>query len=276
MTASALARYGANPAEAYANTFVPTIAEPVLPPLLECAALRPGERVLDVACGTGVVARASAARVGPTGHVAGLDITEAMVAVARQTPQTSGVTIDWRQGDAGALPYDDGSFDAVLCQMGVMFFSDRLGALTEMRRVLAPGGRVVIGTPGPIPPLFTSLDAALVEHVNADLGGFVRTIFSLDTVDALTGLMRAAGFEDVNGSTYRTLLQFPEPRDFLWQYIASTPLGEPVAAAPDRAQDALEAAVVESWQPAVKDGLLPCDLTMILASARPADHGARH
>src|SRR5690606_18640620 len=122
--------------------FVPAIARPAADPLLAAADLRPGERVLDVACGTGVIARLAAAEVGPDGAVAAIDLAPDMIEVARREPAPSGTAIDWHVGDAAALPFDDAGYDAVLCQMGLMFMTDRPAALAEMRRTLRPGGRL--------------------------------------------------------------------------------------------------------------------------------------
>ena len=110
-----------------------------------CRKVDPGDRVLDVGCGTGVLARAAADRVAADGQVTGLDLNEGMLAVAqRLRPQ-----IDWRQGDATHLPFADESFDVVMSQFALMYFPDRPAALKEMARVLRPGGRLVIAVWGP-------------------------------------------------------------------------------------------------------------------------------
>ena len=96
-----------NAAKRYERWVVPFISGPWVPPLLDLVALRPGERVLDVACGTGVVSRLAARRVAPSGSVIGLDLNEGMLSVAGQLPLPPGLTIDWRQGSALALPFAD-------------------------------------------------------------------------------------------------------------------------------------------------------------------------
>src|SRR5262245_65938691 len=108
--------------------------------------MKPGDRVLDVACGTGVLAREAADRVGPTGRVTGLDLNEAMLAVARRLRSE----IDWRQGDAAKLPFEEGTFDVVVSQFALMFFPDQAAALREMWRVLAPRGRLVVAVCAPV------------------------------------------------------------------------------------------------------------------------------
>src|SRR5688572_27748780 len=118
-------------AEVYESKFVPAVFAEWAPHLVEAAGVAPGQAVLDVACGTGVVARTAADRMGGKGRVVGLDLNDGMLAVAgRLRPD-----IEWRQGDAAELPFDAGSFDVVLCQSALMFFPDRARALREMARV---------------------------------------------------------------------------------------------------------------------------------------------
>ena len=100
--------------------------------LVEVAALRPGERVLDVACGTGVVARLAAQQVGTAGQVTGVDLNAGMLAVARALSPPPGATITWVEGSAVAIDLADVQFDVVLCQQGLQFFPDQPAALWEM------------------------------------------------------------------------------------------------------------------------------------------------
>ena len=118
-------------AEIYESTFVPALFGEWATVLVERSGVAPGQAVLDVACGTGVVARAAADRMGRAGQVTGVDLNPAMLAVARRLRSD----IDWRQADAAALDLPDGSFDVVLCQSGLMFFPDVVQALREMGRV---------------------------------------------------------------------------------------------------------------------------------------------
>ena len=101
--------YGGSAAEIYERHMVPAIFGPWAEDLVACAAPQPGERVLDVACGTGVVARLVAERVGPAGQVVGLDLTPGMLTVARALPPPQGSMIEWREGNASAIPLADAS-----------------------------------------------------------------------------------------------------------------------------------------------------------------------
>src|SRR5262249_46338280 len=123
--------------------YVRLIMEPWVRCLVDVAALRPAEHALDVACGTGFVARLAADRVAPDGRVVGIDLNAGMIERARKASTAArGTTIEWRTGDAIALPFENAAFDVVLCQQGVQFFPDRVKGLREMRRVLRPGGRL--------------------------------------------------------------------------------------------------------------------------------------
>jgi ubiquinone/menaquinone biosynthesis C-methylase UbiE len=137
MTTVSYRSFTGTAAENYERHFVPKIATPVSVALLETAALRPGERVLDVGCGTGVIARLAAEAVGSSGTVTGLDLTPDMIQIARAVSPS---TIDWHVGDATSLPFADEAYDAVLCQMCLMFMQDRHTAVAEMRRVTPPAG----------------------------------------------------------------------------------------------------------------------------------------
>jgi ubiquinone/menaquinone biosynthesis C-methylase UbiE len=128
-------------AQVYERELVPAIFGPWAPRVLDVAAPAAGEWVLDAACGTGVVARLAAERVGADGRVVGFDLNPGMLTVARSLP-AGGAPIGWVQATAGRLPFPDGSFEVVCCQLGLQFFPDRAAALAEMARVLVAGGRL--------------------------------------------------------------------------------------------------------------------------------------
>jgi ubiquinone/menaquinone biosynthesis C-methylase UbiE len=264
MTSATYRRYSGRAAELYQSFFVPSIATPVSGELLRNAALRPGARVLDVACGTGVVTRAAAEQVGPTGSVTGIDVAPDMIAVAKTIP-AGGAPITWQEADAASLPLPDEFYDVGLCQMGLMFMEDRAGALGELRRVLKRGGRVVINTPGRIQPLFEAMERAIAENLDPGLGAFVRAVFSMHDPRALEGLLQEAGFGDVTSKEYTATFDLPGPAEFLWNYINLTPMGPLVADAPEEARAAIERQVVEAWTPSVVDGRTPVEQPMALA-----------
>jgi ubiquinone/menaquinone biosynthesis C-methylase UbiE len=259
--------YGGNPPANYERFFVPAIGAPVADDLIRIAALRPGERVLDVACGTGVAARLAAQQVGAAGSVAGLDINPGMLAVARSaTPP--GVPIEWHEASAEAMPLPDASFDVVLCQMGLQFIPDKHAALREMLRVLAPGGRLILNVPGPTPRLFSIMAEALSRHVGAEAAGFVDRVFSLHDTTEIQHLVRDAGFHEVSVQADNKPLHLPSPEEFLWQYIHSTPLASAVEQVDEARRGSLERDVIEKWQEFVKDRDLEIQVRMVVATAR--------
>jgi ubiquinone/menaquinone biosynthesis C-methylase UbiE len=259
------ARFNESPAQNYQRYFVPTIGGPVADDLIAAAGLKPGERVLDVACGTGVIARLAAEKVGPDGSVTGLDVNPGMIAVARAaTPE--GLAIDWHEASAESMPLPDESFDVVFCQMGLQFMSNKLAALSEMRRVLVAGGRALINTPGPKPPLFAVMTEELGRHIGPEPARFGEVVFSLNDPDELQELMRAAGFRDASASARPKRLHLPLPADFLWQYTASTPMADGVAGAGEDACEALERSVVDRWQPFVTDDGMDFEVGMTTAT----------
>ena len=259
-------RYAGDLAENYERLFVPVIPAPLAVDLIEAVALRPGERVLDVACGTGVVARLAAGRVGEEGAVAGVDLNAGMLAVARSLAPGA-PSIEWHEGPAEELPLPDESVDVVLCQLGLMFVADKPAALRQMRRVLAPGGRIAIGVPGPAPPLFLDFEAALASHIGPEAGAFVGLVFSLDDPGRLGELVSSAGFRDVAVEARPCSLTLPPPEEFLWQYLSCTPLAPSVAGLSDDGRAALEREVAERWAPFVQDGAIAIELDELVATA---------
>ena len=259
-------QYAAAAAENYEKYFVPAIGEPIARRLVDAAHPIPGERVLDVACGTGIVARLASTAVGPGGTVAGLDANPGMLEVARKlTPDD----IDWHTAPAEDMPLPDASFDLVLCSMGLQFFPDKDQALREMYRVLVPTGRAVWCTPGPTPPLMEAIDDALTHHVGTAASMFVHTVFSLHDPDVARTLMGSAGFEDVEIDTTTVNLRLAPPVDFFWQYVRSTPLVAAVAELDDRARAELEAEVVERCSPFVDgDGSVLSPGLLIVSGVR--------
>jgi ubiquinone/menaquinone biosynthesis C-methylase UbiE len=259
--------YGGNPAANYERFFVPAIGAPLAADLIRLAALRPGERVLDVACGTGVVARLASQQVGDTGTVAGLDFNPGMLAVARSaTPP--GLPIEWLEASAEAMPVPDALFDVVLCQMGLEFVPDKPAALREMWRVLARGGRLILNVPGPTPRLFTIMREALARHVGPDAAGFVDRVFSFHDTAEIQNLFGGAGFHEVSVHSDTKTLRLPAPEAFLWQYVTSTPLAAAMAQLDDDRRGSLERDVVAKWQEFVEDRALVLDVRIVVAKAR--------
>lgn len=259
--------FGGTAPENYQRFFVPAIGKPLAEDLLRRAGLKAGERVLDVGCGTGVVTRLAAEQVGGKGMVAGVDINPGMLAVAKSvTP--SELRIEWHEASADAIPLPNKTFDVVLCQLSLQFVSDRKKALQEMHRVLAPGGRLLLNVPGPADPLFETLADAMGHHISAQAAGFVQATFGLHEETELERLLNGAEFRDVRVQANTRELSLPGAREFLWQYVRSTPLAGIVAEASQEARSALEGEVLAEWSQFEEGDGMTYRQRVVTASAR--------
>ena len=261
------ASVGGSAAERYERELVPAIFGPWADDLVAAAAPRPGERVLDVACGTGVVARAAARQVDVAGTVVGLDLNPERLAVASMLPAGEGAVIAWRAGDAAALPLPERSFDVVVCQQGLQFFPDRAAALREMRRVLVPGGRLALSAWLPIArcPGFAVLAAALDRHIGP---GLLGGPFSLGDAAELRALLAGVGFRDVTISVATRPARFPSAVAFVEGYVAASFLAAPVAQANARARAALVDDACAGLEPYMDAAGLAFPMESHLATAR--------
>lgn len=181
--------------ELFEYVLVPMTFRPWASDFLDRIQPRVSERILDVACGTGIVARLARERLGPDAKITGVDLNPAMIAVARSiAPELA-----WQQGNAQQLPFATGSFDRVTCQQGLQFFPDRALAVREMRRVLADGGRVALSTWRPLEenPFFHALHRLATER----FGPHVDRRFSLGQAGELSALLTSAGFNDIQVET---------------------------------------------------------------------------
>jgi SAM-dependent methyltransferase len=184
------------PAEIYDEKFVPALFGPWGPVVANAAGVAPGQAVLDVACGTGAATTAAAAIVAPIGRVVGLDANPEMLDVARR----KSADIDWREGVAESLPFDDASFDAVISQFGFMFFDDRPRALSEMMRVLKPGGRLAVAVCGPVArsPGYAAFAALLDRLFGEKVGNAFRAPFVLGDAEDLARIAAASDIADAS------------------------------------------------------------------------------
>lgn len=203
-----------NPAETYESYMVPALFAPWAAYLLQSAMPEAGQRVLDVACGTGIVARRAASRLGSGGRASGLDVSPNMLAVARAAAEREGLSIEWREGRAEALPFPDGSMDLVLCQFALMFFADRPAALAEMRRVVGDRGRVVLSVMQGLDrhPFYQALHRTIQRRLGAS---GVEEIFALGDSGQLRALLLEAGFRHVEIEQASMTSRFPSPEGFL-------------------------------------------------------------
>ena len=219
-------------AEAYERYIVQAFMQGWTHALLETANLAAGARVLDVACGTGVVARLVATRIGQKRRVVGVDLNTGMLATARMLPQSpTGVAVEWREGNVTALPFPEATFDAVLCQQGLQFFPDKPAALRDMHRVLVPTGQLVLSVWRGIAhcPWQRSVADALERHVSSEAAMGIRGAFALADKEELRTLITAAGFRAVRIRIDSQVIRYPSLKEFVSGYLSATPVAKVAA-----------------------------------------------
>jgi SAM-dependent methyltransferase len=242
-------------AENYEKNIVPYTMSPFATILLEHASPQPGEFVVDVACGTGAVARQTAPRVGATGSIVALDVNPAMLSVARSLPAPEGAAIDWRDGNALALPLSDDTFDLALCQQGLQFVPDRPAALREIYRVLRPGGRFAVSVWRSLEhqPASQLLWESIARHLNTSTATLLPS-FTLGDAGELRALLESVGFAQVKVTTRSYTVRQPRSPQLITRLLASVAGMVPAyAAAGTEERAALAHAVEREIGPALQN-----------------------
>jgi ubiquinone/menaquinone biosynthesis C-methylase UbiE len=231
---------GNSTAALYEKYLVPAITRKWADDLLGRAQPRAGENVLDLACGTGIVARLASRRMDQ-GHVAGLDLNKGMLAVAR-TISSDGAPIDWIEGSALDLPFEPGTVDLVLCQLGLQFLPDQERALREMRRVLSPTGRLALSVYSPIErtPGANAFVLAVDRVLGPDASRIKRGEHSFNKPQELRDLLTGAGFAKVEVHTVVQQIAFPSALDYVSFQLLATPMA---ALLSDRTESDRQAAI---------------------------------
>jgi SAM-dependent methyltransferase len=209
-------------AELYEARFVPAIFAEWAPLLADIAGVRAGHSVLDVACGTGIVARTVADRLAGNGRVVGVDLNDGMLAVARRVRPD----LQWRQGDVTALPFADGQFDVVLCQMALMFFPDRAGALRQMARVARPGGVVALAVPASLDeqPAYGPFVEMAARVAGTEALSLLSTYWACGDPRELRSAVNGAGLEVTEFRTHAGTARFASPDELTATEVEASPL----------------------------------------------------
>ncbi|MEX5298350.1 methyltransferase domain-containing protein [Kocuria sp. CPCC 205292] len=209
-------------AEVYEAQFVPALFARWAPHTVRAGGVRPGQSVLDVACGTGVVAREAARLLQGSGRVVGLDVNAGMLAVARRVAPA----LEWVEADALDLPFPDGSFDVVLCQAGLMFVADPVRALQEMARVAAPEGTVAVQVWDELPAqtAWVPFYDVVERHAGPDAVDVIGSYWRLGDLAGLRDSLAAAGLRPVDTLTRTDTAAFPSVDGFVATEVGGTPL----------------------------------------------------
>jgi SAM-dependent methyltransferase len=215
-------RVSVEAAERYESAFVPALFGEWAPVLVDAAGVEPGQAVLDVACGTGIVAREAARRQRGAGRVVGLDINEAMLAVARRIEPA----IEWRQGDAAALPFEAATFDVVLCQAALMFMPEPGRAIGEMARVAKPSGTVAmqVWASRDVQSGFKPFYEVVERHAGAEAIELISAYWALGDVSRITALCAEAGLTVASLVTRTGAIRLPSVDAYITTEVEGTPL----------------------------------------------------
>lgn len=211
-------------AEVYESFFVPALFGEWAPRVMEAAAVAQGQDVLDVGCGTGVLARHVAQRVGPTGSVTGLDVNDGMLEVARRHAPD----VDWRKGAAEALPFEGSVFDAAVSQFAAMFFDDRAQAVREMARVVRSGGQIALAVWGPVEQAagYADLVSILDDTFGEEAANALRAPFALGDVGQVSAMFEEAKIDGAEVRTEMGTARFRSIHDWMHTDIRGWTLSE--------------------------------------------------
>ncbi|MDQ4044115.1 MAG: methyltransferase domain-containing protein, partial [Chloroflexota bacterium] len=233
-----------NPAQVYDDFLVPNMFEPWADELLARVAITPGDRVLDVACGTGAVTRKAAAIAGADGTTTGIDISPPMLGILQAHARRAGVDIQPVERSADSLPFDDGTFDVVLCQQGLQFVPDRQMAVREMHRVLRDGGRAGVSIWRDAE--HQGLLGAISEAIDRQFGTPANDPFRMGDADEVRDLFARAGFSDIAIEPVRRRVRFPSADQLVRLSVMSAAAVLPeLAEASDDEREAAIAAIRE-------------------------------
>jgi ubiquinone/menaquinone biosynthesis C-methylase UbiE len=228
-----------NAPQLYERETVNTLGRPLAELMLARVLLHTGDRVLDAACGTGIVTRVAIQRYGDLGHVIGVDLNAGMLDVARANSPATRVSIEWRQADVCALPFPDTRFEVVLCQQGLQFVPDPSMALREMRRVLVPGGSLAFTVFREVPVYYAALADALARHVSADAATSCLSRYTLREATILRQLVEDAGFSAIEMHVLEVRRRMPASPASVVEAMARAPYARDVAAVDEDARQAI-------------------------------------
>jgi len=218
--------------EAYEKYIVPAFSGAWAQDIVNRAALRNGDRILDVGCGTGIVARYAFKSLGESGHITGVDVNKIVLEKAREICRPNVTPIEWKQGNVTALPFSDTKFDVVLCQQGLQYFADRLSALNEIYRVLVTEGRVVFSVWRSIEyfPFYSALHGALEQYVSAEAASMLASAFTLGDSMQLKALFESAGFKNIDICLIIKQMRCSPLEDFLIGGFVASPFANDILA----------------------------------------------
>lgn len=257
--------------ETYEECIVSTWMEDWSPDLIDAGHIGPNQRVLDVACGTGILARKAIGLVGQEGRFACVDLNEGMLRVACKCAEQTGVTgVEWHHCDVTKMPFFNGEFDIVLCQQGLQFFPDKLAALQEIKRVLVPHGILALsvwGRPEKSPHVMVICDV-FTEFFGPDSTQMFKVACSLSSPDVLSNLIMEAGFSDICIRTDVKIARHPSFARFLPAYFSIFPVASLISKLTDEERSRMFHLIEKELAPWIENGALAVPTENNILTAR--------
>lgn len=236
-------------AKVYEKQKVNAIFRPLAEATLKEAPISEDDSVLDIACGTGIVVRCIAEQYSMRSPLVGVDLNEGMIDVAKKLTKSEKQVFEWHRSDVNKLPFDDHSFTIAFCQQGLQFFPEKVKALTEIRRVMKPDGRLFVTVWSGISPFFLALADALGEHINNEIAEQSLAPFAFRNEDIIHSLMTRAGFTRITSKVITVNRQIAAEQSSILREIAANPVGimveEKGSVVIDRITKQVEAAIQE-------------------------------
>lgn len=214
----------------YEEQKVPAMFGPLADTTLEIVGLHPDDQMLDVACGTGILARRARQRFGAFPRIVGADLNEGMISIARTLNDPFSRACEWHVADVSKMPFSDHEFSVIFCQQGLQFFPDEGTALHEIKRLLRPGGRLALTIWSGASDLFKAMDVAVSRHVSPEAEKRFLAPFSYTGSDTLVDLLETIGFDNVTRQDVTVNRVIKNPGTTLIKEITSSPAGAVVIA----------------------------------------------
>lgn len=221
---------GQGAAATYEQQKVKSIFRPLAEATLAAIDISEDDVVLDVACGTGIVSRVLRERVSPRAGITGIDLNEGMIETARAVTSDTTDAFRWHVGDVTAMPFADGIFTVAVCQQGLQFFPDERAALKEIRRVLRPGGRIILTVWAGPSRFFIALADAIGRHVSPQDATRSLAPFTYAGLDAIPAMLRSCGFVGIRATDLTIERVIHDPKESIPLEIAGNPVGPAVSA----------------------------------------------
>ncbi len=255
--------------EAYERYIVPAFSGAWAQDIVDRASLQNGDRVLDVACGTGIVSRYAFKAIDASGHITGIDVNKEVLKKAREICPPNVIPIQWKQGDVTDLPFTDAKFNVVLCQQGLQYFPDRFRALNEINRVLAKKGRVVFSVWRPLEyfPFYSALHKALDKYINTEAASMLSSAFSLGDSTSLRPLFENAGFKKITICLTIKQMRYSPLDEFLIGGFVASPFAFDILALEESKQEEMFQMIKNSISNYIDDYGLAAPMECLVISA---------